>query len=101
MTKTERGRLIEQGVIFAQRVGREEGFKIGQEVASPKDPMTYLFVGADGITAQVVIPAKLSRTKKTVRKEFPMSELFDPTLADKHAIELLAKKMLKGRPILN
>lgn len=93
--------VLNQGVAYAQEVGREEGFQIGQTVAHPSDPLSYEIEGINGDTVTVVILKEDSGTGQEVRKELPLDGLFDLYIARKKACELYAASLLRGSPMLN
>ena len=78
--------IISRAVPRAQEAARRHGLAIGQVVAHPSDPISYLLLGVHEDVATVGNPA--GKGKKAVQKTFPLDELFDPNVALSEAMQI-------------
>src|SRR5262245_7445101 len=84
--------INEAAIKKAQQVAQKHGLREGDLVSHPSDEKTYQIIAVEGGWATVLLRFEPSAAGEEIRREFPISELYDPNTARQISRRMLAEK---------
>lgn len=82
----------------AQQNYRQRGCHVGDTVAHPSVPRTFIVEAIGGGVALVRLAKKADTGGEPVRRRFPIAELYDPAVARDLEFQVTAERIFKLKP---